>query len=269
MPTEYQPPNVLLIAGNDPSGGAGIAADITTCSLNACHPVPVITSLTVQDTQNVYAAEAVSTALLRRQIEVVLDDMKIHAIKLGVLANAEQIALIHELLNQTSIPMVIDPVLVATGGGTLTDNTAEALTSLLPLATVITPNHRECTALSGGQTSIAKQINQLQQAGARNILLTGGDETSNDVRNIWYAKSRELTTYSWPRLSGPCLTGQFHGSGCTLASTLAARLALGETLEQAIPNAQKIVHQMLSTAYRPGQHQAVPNRLNRLKPHSS
>lgn len=264
---QYQPKNVLVIAGNDPSGGAGIAADITACSLAGCHAAPVITSLTVQDTQNVYAAQPVDVTLLRQQIEVVLADLPIHAVKLGVLANAEQIACVAQLLTPLDVPIVIDPVLVATGGGALTDNTAAALLQLLPQASIITPNHRELVALAAAahvgdehtdteKGSAEQAIAKLKQLDISKILLTGGDENSDDVINYWYPRDAKSQHYTWSRLHG-----QFHGSGCTLASTLAALLANGLNLHDAIEQAQQRVHQMLSKAYTPGKHQAVPNRL--------
>lgn len=249
-------PTVLIIAGNDPSGGAGIAADITSCAQQGCHPAPVISCLTVQDTGNVYAVEPVSTALLRQQVKTVITDMPIAAIKLGVLANAAQINAITPLLIAAQAPIVLDPVLVATGGGALTtDSTSSALLDLLPHTTIITPNQRECEALGG--------LTKLRSA-ATNILLTGGDNpTPNHVQNTWYTSDQEHN-YQWPRL-----TGEFHGSGCSLASTLAARLAHGDSLATAIESSQHYVHQMLIHAYSAGQGAHIPHRLTLTDNHAA
>lgn len=296
--SHHSPPVVLIIAGNDPSGGAGIAADLATCAALGCHGAPVITCLTVQDTRNVYAVEPVTSDLLIQQIQAACNDLPVAAIKFGVLASQAQIAAVTTWLandsSMANIPIVVDPVLVATGGGELTDqtdNSVATLRRLLAFAAVVTPNHRELAVLvnhnaaSNGSFDVSDSktrhaIDQLLTTGVDNILLTGGDQPNNtapdaqdhahqasNVCNAWCSQHGEFQTYTWPYIIGADTTtaGLFHGSGCTLASAIACQLALGIPMAAALQQAQQFVHNSLVTAYRVGQGQNIPNRLQTIQ----
>jgi len=256
--TPFTPPLVLCIAGHDPSGGAGIIADVQAVSALACHPLSVITSLTVQDSRNVREVVAVDTALMQRQLELLLDDSRIGAIKIGLIGNPGQIPLIVEVIRRCRVPVVVDPVLRAGGGGDLAGAAVQRalLAELMPLATLSTPNAAEARRL-GGAENLETCASTMLAAGCGSLLITGGDEpTPGFVRNTWHTAQRPARSWQWPRLPGG-----YHGAGCTLASALAARLALGDELETAIDNAQRWVHQALSRAYAVGQGRRIPNRL--------
>lgn len=254
------PPTVLIVAGNDPSGGAGIAADIQSVTAAGAHPAPVITALTVQDTVNAHAVEPVEPALVAAQMEAVLADVSVAAVKIGLLATAGIAVAVGEVLaRHPGIPVVLDPVLVAAGGARLAEDALldVVLERLCPLTTLLTPNALEIRRLAPGREHTAARAAALRATGCDFVLAKGGDEADaggNEVVNILYGPG-EPTTYRWPRLSG-----SFHGSGCTLASACAARIALGEPVAQAVANAQALTNQWLEHAFRPGRGQLVPLR---------
>ncbi len=250
-------PQVLCISGHDPSGGAGLQADIEAVAAQGAHALVAVTSLTVQNTSNVHRVEATAADLLAQQLEAVLDDCPVHALKIGLIGDAAQIPLILAAMQRSGAPTVLDPVLRAGGGANLSaDATASALRSqLLPLATVITPNAAEARRLTG-EDDLDVCGAALVAAGCANVLITGGDEATPDVLNSWYRRGQAPQRFRLPRVAG-----QFHGSGCTLAAALAARLALGEDLATALATAQQYVHQCLLRALTVGQGRLVPGRL--------
>jgi hydroxymethylpyrimidine/phosphomethylpyrimidine kinase len=251
------PPVVLVIAGNDPSGGAGIAADVQAITAAGAHPAPVITALTVQDTVNARAVEPASPSLVAAQMKAVLDDMTVAAVKIGLLATAAIAeAVAAELRLRPAVPLVLDPVLVAAGGARLAE---EALVDVLasqlyPLATLLTPNVHELERLAPGE-DLAARVARLQSQGCRWVLAKGGDADQPDVRNVLMGPEGQRLEWRWPRLEGA-----FHGSGCSLASACAARLALGDAVPVAVESAQQMTQRWLATAIRPGRGQSVPLR---------
>lgn len=254
------PALVLCIAGHDPSGGAGIIADVQAVSALGCHPLSLITSLTVQDSRNVRAVEAVPAELLERQLELLMDDSRIQAIKIGLIGEPAQIPVIARAIARLQVPVVLDPVLRAGGGGDLAGAAVQrALTEqLLPLATVSTPNAIEARRLAG-RDDVDAAASALLARGCQHLLITGGDEpTPGWVYNTWHAPGRAPQRWQWPRLPEG-----FHGSGCTLASAIAARLALGDDLATALEQAQRWVHDALARAYAIGLGRRIPNRLPR------
>lgn len=258
-------PSVLVFAGLDPSGGAGIQADIQAISAAGVHPLPIVTALTVQDNEHVQAVHPVEPDVLRAQAKVLIEaGIAIAAVKIGIVgsaANAQAIAEVIQQLRQgqPDLPVVLDPVLASGHGDTLTRGDAvAALAPLRRLATVITPNLPEAAALCA-QASSDDERSQVLLAESAHVLLKGGHGTGDTVINRWYAKDGpgvSARSWSWPRLPGG-----FHGSGCTLASALAARLAQRKTMESAIDDAQRWVQQALATAYSIAAGQAIPNRL--------
>jgi len=246
------PPNVLAIAASDPTGGAGLQADILTLASLGCHPLSVLTAYTVQDTRGVAALHAVPAADLVAQARCVLADAPVLAIKIGVVGSAANAQAIAELLAEhPQVPVVLDPVLASARGDALGDEaTQRALRELLlPRATVATPNSMEARTLGGAAAMIA--------LGCKYVLVTGTHEPGDDVVNVLHGAAGVMREDRWPRLRG-----SFHGSGCTLASAIAARLALGDEVPQAVRRAQDYTWCALERGYRPGAGQQVPDRLH-------
>lgn len=258
---KHQPPIVLIIAGNDPSGGAGIAADTQTVSALGCHPAPVISALTVQDTLNAYRVSTVEPDLVAQQAATVLDDVPVSAIKLGMLGTAEIGEAVASVLDShPEIPVVLDPVLVAAGGARLAeDNLIQILKDrLFPLSTIATPNASEARSLAPDAGSAAERAQQLIGLGAPWVLHKGADEDTPDVDNALFGPGGFREDFRWERLPE-----QYHGSGCTLASAVAARLALGDEPAEAVRHAQAWTWEALAAGWRPGKGQFIPNRLPR------
>jgi hydroxymethylpyrimidine/phosphomethylpyrimidine kinase len=240
-------PCVLVFSGLDPSGGAGIQADIEAIAAQGAHALAIVTALTVQDNQRVHEVVPVDAALLVRQAALLLETMPIRAVKLGIpgsLANAEAIAGIVRQLQerQPALPVVLDPVLASGHGDPLARGDAlAALAPLLAVATVATPNLPEAAALG--------------QVACPHVLVTGGHGDGDEVVNRWHSRDG-VREWCWPRLPG-----EFHGSGCTLASSLAARLALGDAMEQALDRAQRSCSQALAGSYVIAPGQRIPRRI--------
>lgn len=263
VPTDPTIPVVMTLAGNDPSGGAGIAADIETIVSLGCHPAPVITTLTVQDTHNVQTLLPVDSKLVLAQACAILNDMPVAAFKIGVIGSAENAAVLHALLTAyREIPVVLDPVLAAGGGAELADKALiEAIQTLLPLTTILTPNSVEARRLAPEADTLSACAMALLARGCRYVLLTGGHEPTDEVVNSLYGNNRLLETYHWRRLPY-----SYHGSGCTLAAAIAALLAQGHEPRSggspsAIYRAQDYTWRSLEAGYKAGGGQMLPNRL--------
>ena len=261
MSKRMTPPCVLVFSGSDPSGGAGLQADITAIAALGAHPMSVVTVLTVQDNQSVFGVYPVAADLVRQQAQVLVDRIEIAAVKLGIVgnrANAEVIAAIIRDLRtrQPNLPVVFDPVLANGAGDTLSnEDPIAAIAPLFALATVITPNRIEANRICGADQHPDVQALDLLARGCQHVLLKGGHGPEQDhVLNRWYAKDQERS-WSWPRLPG-----EFHGSGCTLAAALSALLAQGMQMEQAIAAAQTYCQQTLASSYAIADGQRIPNR---------
>ena len=243
------PPNVLIFAAADPTGGAGLQADVLTLASLGCHPLSVLTAYTVQDTHGVAALHGIEAAQVEAQARCLLADARVRAVKLGVVGGAANARAIAALLAELpEIPVVLDPVLASARGDALRD--AAAIRELLvPRATIVTPNSVEARALGGPEALIA--------LGCQYVLVTGTHEPGEDVVNTLYGKDGVLRADRWPRLPG-----SYHGSGCTLASAIAARLALGDDVAEALRRAQDYTWCALERGYRPGGGQHVPDRLH-------
>jgi len=252
-------PTVLCFSGLDPTGGAGIQADIETIASMGAHPAPVVTALTVQDTSSVKRFESVDSLLLVEQARTVLEDMPIAAIKIGMLANRAIIEAIHSILvDYPDIPVVLDPVLKGGGGGDLLASDAlDALLELLvPQTTILTPNSIEARVLAKDADSLPACAESLLDKGCDYVLITGGHESTEGIVNTLYSNHRELEQTEWTRLPH-----EYHGSGCTLASAITAMLALGIDPVTATHEAQTFTWEALKSANRMGMGQFIPNRL--------
>ncbi|MEN9865463.1 MAG: hypothetical protein RL748_1053 [Pseudomonadota bacterium] len=252
-------PAVLIFAGLDPSGGAGLAADICAIQAMGAHALPVITVLTAQDNNRVYGISAVSDEWVRQQADAVSAHIAVAAVKIGIIgshANALVIADIIRSLRQHNplLPVVLDPVLASGHGDALAqDDPLHIIAPLLPLASVVVPNHPEALRLSHGAQEAFAQAQFLLHAGCGAVLLKGGHLDGEQVTNHWFEKGSRQS-WHWPRLPG-----SFHGSGCTLAASLAAALALG--LPDAAAQAQAYTQAALAGAYRIAPGQLMPNRV--------
>lgn len=255
------PPTVLIVAGNDPSGGAGLAADIQTVTALGAHPAPVVTAVTVQDTVDAGHVEMMSPRLVAAQMQAVLDDQPVAAIKLGLLGNVEIGAAVSDVLAQwPQIPLVVDPVLIAGGGGALAESglVDTYLRLLLPRTTVATPNALESRRLAPAASDANARAAILLDAGCHYVLLKGADENTPEVHNILFGSDGSHEEFTWPRLPG-----SYHGSGCTLASAIAALLAHGKPVHDAVADAQQFTWEALQQGWRPGKGQSIPRRRSR------
>jgi hydroxymethylpyrimidine/phosphomethylpyrimidine kinase len=251
-------PVVLCFSGHDPSGGAGIQADIETIISHQCHAASVITALTEQDSRNVKKLIPQRPEDIISQTETLLADFSVSAIKIGLIGHHETARAIQHILRQyPRIPVVLDPVLAAGGGSALADRQLlEAIIDgLLPLTTVLTPNSEEARQLAK-QDDLAECGLGLQGKGAEFVLITGTHEASDLVHNQLFMPDGKTETFNWERLPH-----SYHGSGCTLASAIAALLAQGLDAFTAITEAQEFTWQSLASAYKPGQGQHNPDRL--------
>ncbi len=233
---------VLVLSGLDPSGGAGMAADLLAIAAQGAHALPVVTALTVQDNNRVHEVVPVDAGLLVRQVRLLARTIRIDAVKIGIPgshANALALAGVLQDLRECnpSLPIVLDPVLASGHGDALArGNALEALAPLLALASVLVPNLGEAAALGA--------------VSCPNVLVTGGHGDGPHVVNRWGSQA-----WTWERLPG-----EFHGSGCTLAAAIAAQLALGRTVAQAFALAQAYTHQSLRNAFAIAPGQRIPLR---------
>jgi len=259
MTTQNTIPVVMAMSGCDPTGGAGIQADIETLASMGCHAAPVITAITVQDTQDVKCFIATDPVLFIQQARAVLEDIAVSVIKIGMLGSVQIVEAIHTLLTDyPEIPVILDPVLVAGGGTDLSDEEIrDAMINLLfPLTTVLTPNSREARLLAPEGDNLDACAQDILDLGCEFVLITGTHENTPQVTNILYGNRRHIETFDWERLPG-----SYHGSGCTLSSAIAGLLAQGIDPFTAIHEAQEYTWETLKHGYRIGMGQHIPNRL--------
>jgi len=242
-PSSPSPPLVLCLSGLDPSGGAGLQADIESVAALGGHALGVVTALTAQDTRDVARVVATDPALLEQQLDLLLRDSPPQAIKLGLLGGAEQLPVIVAAIRRCGVPVVCDPVLRAGGGALLhSEATAQALRrELFAAVTVLTPNAAEARRLCPDAGSLEACGASLLKAGCGHVLITGGDEPGTDVVNTWYAPGRAPYRY-------------------TLASAIATLLARGLPVAAALQQAQEWTQGTLRQAIRVGQGRRIPGR---------
>ncbi len=247
-----QLPVALTIAGSDPSGGAGLQADLKTFHQHAVYGASVVTLLTVQNTQRVSRVEVMPADLVTQQIDAVCDDLDVRAIKTGALGSAAVVsAVAASLASRRAIPLVIDPVMVSKHGHALLDDdaTEACLQALFPLATLVTPNVPEAERMLASRSRIASP-DQLADAAltlARElgvaVLLKGGHLEGAESPDL-LAEGGRITRFTSPRLDTP----HTHGTGCTFSSAIAARLARGDSLTAAIEGAKTWLSRAIESA---------------------
>jgi len=258
MKTDETKKVVLCFSGFDPCGGAGIQADIEAIASHACHAVSVITALTVQNTCGVTNYQSVSANLVIQQARSVLEDMQVQAIKIGMLGSAEVAEAVHSLLmDYPQIPVIFDPVLAAGGGESLAqENLRDVMTKMImPLCKIITPNTLEAKQLAlHGDNDNARAI-ELLDMGCEYVLLTGTHAQSENVVHKLFSNNRCLQTYMYERLPH-----EYHGSGCTLAASLASFLVQGHEVVSACHAALDYTYKTLQHAQPLGMGQLMPER---------
>jgi len=257
------PPIVLAFAATDPSGGTGLPADLLSLASMGCHPLSVVTALTVQDTLGLQSVQPVDAESVADQARCVLEDMRVDAFKVGALGSVENVAVVAEILSDyPDVPLVLDPVLASTRGDELAgDDMVRAIAELVvPQTTVLVVTGAEARRLAESDddddASVATCAGALIEGGCEFVLVTGANEPGPEVINTLYGRDGVVRTDAWPRLPGT-----FHGAGGTLAAALAAMLANGLDMPEAAREAQDYTWHALKKAYRPGMGRFLPDRL--------
>lgn len=256
--------SVLVFAGSDPSGGAGLQADLHAIAAQDAHALTVVTAVTVQDNDRVFSVNPVAPELVRAQAQALVDRIDIAAVKIGIPGSTENADVIAQILfdlkrRHPFLPIVLDPVLASGNGQALAAGDAvQALGMLLPHATIVLPNLPEASALCDGERRMESQAERLLRD-CPNVLIKGGHGSGPDVVNTWFSRDSQRS-WKWPRLKGA-----FHGTGCTLASALAGQLTHGVPLVEALEAAQAYAHRTLASAYAIADGQRIPDRNAKFK----
>jgi hydroxymethylpyrimidine/phosphomethylpyrimidine kinase len=255
---KFQYPRVLSIAGSDSGGGAGIQADLKTIAALGCYGMTAITALTAQNTLGVRSIHSVPPQMLTDQIDAVVEDIGVDAVKIGMLHSADTVRTVAAAIERHALPrIVLDPVMIATSGAVLIDQEAIAVLvgALFPKAAVVTPNLDEAALLVGrpleSESDMESAARQLIETGAPAVLLKGGHLPGKTVSDLLLLRGEKPCWMRAPRIDSP----NTHGTGCTLSSAIAAHLALGSDLPQAVELARDYVRGALAAgaAVRTGQ----------------
>ena len=258
------PPIVLAFAASDPTGGAGIQADLLTLAGLGCHPLSVITAITTQDTAGVEGIFAIDPEWVNDQARQVLEDMPVAAFKIGFLGSVENIVAIAAIVaDYPDVPLVLDPVIASGRGDEMADEDMIAAMNelLIPQTTLLTPNSQEARRLIAEEyedsetASLEQCASRILEMGCEYVLITGTHENTSQVINTLYGNQGVVRSDAWERLPH-----SYHGSGCTLASAVAAMLANGMEVREAVFDAQEYTWQALAAGFRPGMGQHLPDR---------
>ena len=245
---------VLLFSGLDPSGAAGVSADIETINQFGITPLPIITTLTVQNTQNVTFLEATNNSLIQAQFKSIKEDIDFKVVKIGLLGSSSQIKAISKLLiNRTDLSIVLDPIIVSSSDNELsTDSMIEAMRNdLIPLCSLLTPNLSELSSLAPG-------LNEQSAVASLKcpwVLVTTSDSSEVEIEHRLYHHSNLVSKFTYKKLPG-----NYHGSGCTLSSAISALIATDVSVEDSCRRALDYTYQTLLNAKKLGKMQYHPNR---------
>ncbi len=265
VPRTKQRPVALTIAGSDSGGGAGIQADLKTFAAFGVHGISALTCLTAQNPRRVLAVEPVSTGMLRRQIQAVFEELRPAAVKTGMLFSGKNVHVLADFFRKRNrLPLVVDPVMVATSGARLIESTTVKVLKekLLPLATLATPNLHEAGILIGQKLASVEDLRIAaheihRQFGCAALVKGGHLQDERDAVDIFFDGHTELL------LSAPFIQNvHTHGTGCTYSAAITAALALGHDLPQAVGMAKNYITQVIARSYRVGKH-SVLNHLVR------
>ena len=259
----HPPPTVLAFAPTDPTGGTGLQADLLTLAAMGCHPLTVVTAVSVRDTAAIDDFMPLDSDLVGDQARLVLEDMAVSAFKVGMVGSIDNAAAIAAILaDYPEVPVVLDPALAeGAGDGFDAEQFAGALRDLLvPLATVVIANAGEACRLAASdddedEPDLAESAARLLAAGADYVLVTGAGDDPQKILNTLYGDSGVVRSDSWERLPGT-----FHGAGATLAAAVAAAIANGLEVPEAVREAQEYAWQSLAEAFRPGMGHRMPDR---------
>ncbi|MBM5572949.1 MULTISPECIES: bifunctional hydroxymethylpyrimidine kinase/phosphomethylpyrimidine kinase [Deefgea] len=259
------PPTVLVFAANDPSGGAGLMADVLTLASLGCHTLPIVTAMTVQDSAGVQEFHAIDAEIVDEQARFILEDIRIDAIKVGMVGSVENLAVIAEIASDyPDIPLILEPVFSMGRGEELSNEELIAAMRelLLPHTLLVTPNHTEARLLASDDPDEQEEIpldaaaQRILECGCEYVLIAGTHEKTPKVVNTLYSRLGRVRTDQWERLPG-----SYHGAGATLASAIAGALANRIEIADAVRDAQDYTWQALSKAFRPGMGQFIPDRM--------
>jgi hydroxymethylpyrimidine/phosphomethylpyrimidine kinase len=253
----------LTIAGSDPSGGAGIQADLKTFAAHGVYGASAITAATVQSTSGVSDVVVLGGDFVSEQIEAIAGDMRLHAVKIGMLGTAAVVEAVAAAIEELDLPqVVVDPVMVSTSGEQLldADGVRTLCTELVPRALVVTPNIPEAEVLSGhaigSREDARRAARTIQHMGCTAVIITGGHSAGDDVIDLLF-DGTDFSEFRTPRVADVDL----HGTGCTFSAALAANLANGRPLVESAARAQAYVAGALAQRLQPGRGRAVLNHL--------
>jgi hydroxymethylpyrimidine/phosphomethylpyrimidine kinase len=257
------PPAVLTFAATDPTSGAGLQADLLALASMGCHPLSVVTAITVQDTAGVESFFPLDPDWVADQARCILEDMPVAAFKMGLLGSTDIVTVVAEVVSDyPDVPLVVDPVFASGRGDEFaSDDMVSAIRELLvPQSTVVTPNIAELKRLADADddedAGLAEYAQRLLDTGCEYVLVTGTHDSTVEVINTLYHRGGVLRSDNWQRLPG-----SYHGSGCTLAAALAANLARGLEIGDAVYEAEDYTWHALSNGFRLGMGQHIPDRL--------
>ena len=247
--------NILSIGGSDPSSGAGIQSDIKTFSNNDAYGFTIVTAITSQNTKNVTSIEPVSAKSLRAQLDSILSDFHIDAIKIGMVYDSQIIKTINSKIRNIRVPIVVDPIIKSTTGAILLKKGAlhDYKKMMIPLADVITPNKFEARTLSG-ISNIEKSAKKIQSMGAKCVIITGATSSNSQISDFVLEESREYV------ISGKKIPIKNHGSGCNYSASIAVSLANGNTMHNAVKTAKDYVYQSIKNSKKIGKGVSITHK---------
>lgn len=259
----HPPPIVLSFAPTDATGGTGLQSDILTLAAMGCHPLTVVTAVSIRDTAGIDEFVPLDSDVVGEQARLVLEDMAVSAFKVGMVASIDNAAAVAAILaDYPEVPVILDPALAeGAGDGFDAEQFAGGVRDLLvPLATVVIANAGEARRLAAtdedeDEPDLDESAERLLAAGADYVLVTGASDDPQAIVNMLYGEKGVVRSDSWERLPGT-----FHGAGATLAAAVAAAIANGLDVPEAVREAQEYVWQSLSEAFRPGMGHLVPDR---------
>jgi len=266
MRDTLSPPKVMTFSATDPTGGAGLQADVLTLASMYCHPISVSTAISIQDTKGVESLIALDSQQVKEQALTALNDINVAVFKIGLLGSVDNIKTVSDILSlYPDTPVIIDPIITSGRGDILMNDVMkqEMINLLFPKATLITPNSIEAKKLVCKENeniqdlSIQETVRRLFNLGCENILITGGHEQTKSVINTLYMNDGDIVPFETERFFG-----QYHGSGCTLSAAVAGFCAQEYPLREAVYEAVSFTSLALKNAFKIGNGQLIPDRFH-------